>query len=53
MFEYKRIGDVATCKGDGFEYKRVGEVTSFVQRKKLPSLRVIKTMIKQLEKLPS
>lgn len=49
MFEFKRMGDVVTCKGDGFEYKRVGELISFIQRKKLPSLRIVKQLIKHLE----
>jgi len=49
MFEFERIGDVVSCKGDGFEYQRIGELTSFKQSKKLPSLRVIKSLIKHLE----
>lgn len=49
--KFEKVGDVVSCVGDGFKYERVGCESHFIQLGKVPSLRIIKTMIKELEKL--
>lgn len=44
-------GEQVVCNGKGFRYERIGNISVFVQVSKVPSLRVIRTMIKELEKL--
>lgn len=51
VFTFEKQGKVAYCKGDGFEYAKVGELSMFKQTGKIPSLRVIKTIIKKLKEV--
>ena len=51
VFTFEKQGEVAYCKGDGFEYAKVGELSMFKQTGKIPSLRVIKTIIKKLKEV--
>lgn len=48
---FEKIGDIVSCVDDGFKYESVGSESRFIQLSKVPSLRVIRTMIKELEKL--
>ena len=50
-FTFEKQGDAAYCKGDGFEYAKVGGLSMFKQTGKIPSLRVIKTIIKKLKEV--
>lgn len=47
MFDFKRIGEIFEAIGDGWEYRGVGNRSEFIQHKKLPSIRVIKTLVKK------
>tara|TARA_R110000850_G_C9956282_1_gene464036 strand:- start:1664 stop:1852 length:189 start_codon:yes stop_codon:yes gene_type:complete len=47
-FNYNRIEDVVSASGENWEYKQVGVLTEFTQTGKIPSLRVIKTLVKLL-----
>ena len=49
-FTYERVDNVIHAHGKGWEYKQVGSLTKFTQSGKVPSLRVIKTLIKELNK---
>ena len=51
VFTFEKQGEVAYCKGDGFEYAKVGGLSMFKQTGKIPSLRVIKTIIKKLKEV--
>ncbi len=48
--KFEKFGEAAVASGDGWEYERFGSSVIFSQHKKLPSLRVVKSIIKQLEK---
>ena len=50
-FTFEKQGDAIYCKGCGFEYAKVGELSMFKQTGKIPSLRVIKTVIKKLQEV--
>lgn len=50
-FTYQKQGSIFIAKSDGFEYKSVGEATIFTQKKKIPSIRVVKTLIKLLKNI--
>lgn len=50
-FSYGRVGDVISSSGIGWEYKQIGDLACFTQEKKIPSLRVVKTLLKLLNKL--
>ena len=50
-FTFEKVGDILEAKGDGWIYQRVGSAHRFVQTKKLPSLRVIRTLVKELNKV--
>lgn len=50
-FVFTKEGDIVHCKGDNFEYAKVGELSMFKQTGKIPSLRVIKTVIKKLKEV--
>jgi hypothetical protein len=49
--KFEKVGDIVSCVGDGFKYERTGYRSHFIQLSKVPSLRIIRTMIKELEKL--
>jgi len=49
-FTYERDGDIVHAHGEGWEYQQVGNLTKFTQSGKVPSLRVIKMLIKELNK---
>lgn len=49
-YNYNRVGDVVSAQGENWDYKQVGVLTEFTQTGKIPSLRVIKTLIKLLNK---
>ncbi len=49
--KFERVGDLVFASGDGWKYERVGELPVFTQNKKVPSLRVIKTLLKEMEKV--
>ncbi len=49
-FKFESIGDMSTANGQGWYYHRQGEIAVFKQKGKVPSLRVIRTLIKLLEK---
>tara|TARA_R110000787_G_scaffold90783_3_gene191482 strand:- start:9560 stop:9748 length:189 start_codon:yes stop_codon:yes gene_type:complete len=49
-FTYQRVDNVVHAHGKGWEYQQVGSLTKFTQSDKVPSLRVIKTLIKELNK---
>ena len=51
MFVFKKIGDVVLCSGDNFVYRRIGERSRLETRGKIPSLRILKSAIKKIEKL--
>lgn len=51
MINYEIVGDIVVASGDNWKYTRVGASASFTQSGKVPSLRVIKTMIKLLDKV--
>jgi hypothetical protein len=46
--EFEKVYDVVHASGENWQYERVGCAVKFVQTGKLPSLRVIKTLIKKL-----
>ena len=48
-FVFTKEGDIVHCKGDTFEYCKLGTISKFTQTGKIPSLRVIKTIIKKLQ----
>lgn len=48
--KFDRVGDIVTASGEGWSYERVGDLTCFTQTKKLPSLRIVKVLLKKLEK---
>lgn len=50
-FTYQKQGSIFSVKGNGFEYKSVGGTTIFTQKKKIPSIRVVKTLIKLLKNI--
>ena len=51
MSEYifESSGDLVRCTGENFEYMRCGNLTRFIQKGKVPSIRVVKMIIKNLE----
>ena len=49
-FTYLRKGGIVYASGENWEYKQVGEFISFEQKGKIPSLRIVKTLIKLLNK---
>lgn len=49
-FTFEKQGDIVYCKGFNFEYQKIGDTSLFKQYGKVPSLRIIKTIIKELEK---
>lgn len=49
MFVFEKKDDCAYCKGDNFEYCKLGALSKFVQTGKIPSLKIIKTIIKKLQ----
>ena len=51
MFDFKRVGDIFEATGDGWEYRGVGNRSEFIQHKKLPSIRIIKTLVKELKSI--
>lgn len=50
-FTIETIGDTIFAEGDGWTYKKVGTYSEFKQTKKIPSLRAIKSLIKELQKI--
>ena len=50
-FTFEKQVESVYCKGDGFEYAKVGGLSMFKQTGKIPSLRVIKTIIKKLKEV--
>lgn len=50
-FVFAREGDIVRCKGDNFEYCKLGTISKFTQTGKIPSLRIIKTIIKKLQEV--
>ena len=50
ILEY--IGDICRASGNNFEYYKLGNKQKFIQKGKIPSLRIIKTIIKNLLKVP-
>lgn len=46
-----RSGDVTLARGYGWKYESVGDVSQFRQHKKIPSIRVVKSLIKKLKQL--
>lgn len=51
MINYVRKGDIVVASGYNWKYEQVGDVVAFTQSGKVPSLRVIKVMIKLLGKV--
>ena len=49
MFKFEKVDDVVYCEGDNFKYSKIGDISCFEQFGKLPSLRIIKTIIKKLQ----
>lgn len=49
-FCFQSIGELSTASGENWYYHRQGKIMVFKQNGKVPSLRVIKTLIKLLEK---
>lgn len=47
----EKNADVTYAKGDSFEYKRVGDVSHFKFHGKCKSRRVIRELVKRLERL--
>lgn len=45
-----RIGNVIVIENEVFRYERIGDVSHLVVHKKVESLRVLKTLVKQLVK---
>jgi len=41
--------DEIYCVGHNFEYKKVGNVKQFTQKGKIPSLRILKKALKEIE----
>ena len=50
MFEYKKSGDVAFAKGDGFEFHRVLDRCRFEFKGKTVSRRLIRDAVKAIDK---
>ena len=50
-FVFAREGDIVHCKGDNFEYYKLGTISKFTQTGRVPSLRVIKVIIKKLQEV--
>ena len=48
--EFEKVGEVVRAFGENWEYYRLGDKVKFLQTGKVPSLRVIKTLIKKLNK---
>ena len=48
---YDRVEGIVHAYGNNWEYKQVGTISSFTQSGKLPSLRVIKTLLRLLNKV--
>ena len=49
MFDFKKVGDIFEATGDGWEYRGIGNRAEFSQHKKLPSIRLIKALVKKLK----
>lgn len=49
MFVFEKVGDDVYCEGKNFRYEKVGNISRFEQFGKLPSIRLIKTIIKKLQ----
>lgn len=50
-FTLETVEDCTLAIGDGWRYESVGTVSKFTQTGKVPSLRVVRTLIKELLKL--
>lgn len=48
-FVFEKQGDIVYCKGTNFEYAKVGETSKFTQTGKIPSIRIVKKLIKMLD----
>lgn len=49
-FVFERQGSRFVARGDGWSFEGVGSRRLFTQTKKLPSIRVVKTLVKELLK---
>ena len=49
-FTLEICGDVFAAHGDGWAYEGVGNLRKFTQSKKIPSIRVVKALVKKLIK---
>lgn len=47
-FQFVRKGSVVAARGEGWHYEQVGDSTQFRQNGKVPSLRVVKKLLKLL-----
>jgi len=44
-----QVEDYIYCVGYNFEYKKVGNIKQFTQKGKIPSLRILKKALKDIE----
>ena len=50
-FEYSRVGEVSHAENSQFLYQRVGPLVSFEFKTKNVSIRPVKALVKEIEKL--